>query len=200
MPTFRPLLPLGLAAVLTLAGCSTGDPEPAPTASTTRTGDQASVDAMLAKMDLAGTDARTIVEELDTSVDARPLPLAASVREDALLLGDGQTEVALPLPEDEFYVSLAPFHDQTHECYFHSLATCQGELAQEEVTVRIVTDDGTVLVDETTTTYSNGFVGFWVPRDVAGTIEVEHEGATGSVPFATTEGSPTCITTLQLEA
>lgn len=200
MRTLRPLLPLGLAAALTLAGCSTADPEPAPATSATQGTDQASADALLERVDLAGKDARTIVDELDASTEARPLSMSASVREDVLLLGDGQDEASYPLPEDEFYVSIAPFHEQTHECFYHSLATCQGELADEEVTVRIVADDGTVVVDETTTTYINGFVGFWVPRDMSGTIEVEHDGATGSVPFATTEGSPTCITTLQLEA
>ncbi|HSP59933.1 MAG TPA: CueP family metal-binding protein [Ornithinimicrobium sp.] len=200
MRTIRPLLPLGLAAALVLAGCSTSDPGTTPAAGTAQSSDQASADALLERVDLAGKDARTIVEELDASSAARPLPLTASVREDVLLVGDGQEEVALELPEDQFYVSVAPFREQTHECYYHSLATCQGELAEEEVTVRIVADDGTVVVEETTTTYSNGFVGFWVPRDLEGTIHVEHDGATGSVPFATTEGSPTCITTLQLAA
>ena len=115
-----------------------------------------------------------------------------------MVVGNGAEEVSVPLPDDELYVSIAPFVETTHECYFHSLATCQGELVGEPVEVTITDAGGDVLVQETTTTYSNGFVGFWLPRDVEGTIEISAGDLTGSVPFATSEGSPTCVTTLQL--
>ena len=85
--------------------------------------------------------------------------------------------LAAALPEDQFYVSIAPYVDQTHECYYHNLASCQGELVGEDLDVTITSDDGEVLVDETVTTYDNGFVGFWLPRDIEGTIEVEFDGS-----------------------
>ena len=91
--------------------------------------------------------------------------------------------------------ALEPFAD---ECYFHSLATCQGELVDEPVEVTITDADGVVLVEESATTYSNGFVGYWLPEDVEGTIEITQGDLSGNVPFSTTEGSPTCVTTLQL--
>lgn len=84
------------------------------------------------------------------------------------------------------------------KCYNHSLATCQGELANEDVTVTIVDDQGKVLVDKQGKTYANGFVGVWLPRDARGTVTVTHDGVRGSAPFATTEGSPSCMTTLRL--
>jgi len=95
-------------------------------------------------------------------------------------------------------VSIAPYIETTHECYFHSLATCQGELVDEPVDVRITDADGAVLVEESATTYANGFVGYWLPEDVEGTIEITQGDLSGNVPFSTTEGSPTCVTTLQL--
>lgn len=59
--------------------------------------------------------------------------------------------------------------------------------------------DGEVLVDETRETFDNGFVGFWAPRDIEGTLTIEHEGQTGAVPISTlNEDDPTCITTLRL--
>lgn len=187
---------LGLAvagvAALVLSGCAVAEPEA-----------EAPVDGpeadLLAEYDLDGMSGREIVQQLDTSPQERPLAFAASVREDEVLISDGaEQEVAVDLPEDEMYVSIAPYVDRTHECYYHSLATCQGELVEEPVAVTITDEDGTVLVEEDATTYTNGFVGYWLPKDISGTIEVEYEDRTGSVPFSTGEGDPTCITTLQV--
>lgn len=179
----RPIALAGIAAAaLILSGCATSAGEA----------------DLLAQHGLDGLSGQEVVEQLDASADARPLALSASVRQSEVLVGDGSTEVALGLPEDQQYVSIAPFVDSTHECYYHSLATCQGELAEAEVSVTITDDDGKVLVDEVTETYANGFVGFWLPRDVGGTIEVVYGDYAGSVPFSTTDGSPTCITTLRL--
>lgn len=155
-------------------------------------------DDVLADLGLDGLTGQDIVARLDASAESRPLDLTASVREDEVLVGDGTTEVAVPLDDSQFYVSIAPYVEITHECYFHSLATCQGELVEEPVDVRITAADGEVLVDESTTTYVNGFVGFWLPEDVEGTIEVTQGDLGGRVPFSTTEGSPTCVTTLKL--
>ncbi|MFK5635465.1 MULTISPECIES: CueP family metal-binding protein [unclassified Ornithinimicrobium] len=177
-------VPLALALTLALAACSGGEQD----------------DPLLAELGLDGSSGQQIVEQLEASTDHRPLSIGASVREDHLVVTDGTDETTVPLPQDEFYVSIAPYMDQTHDCFYHSLGTCQGELVGEEVAVTITGADGTVLVDETVTTHTNGFTGFWLPRDVeGGTIEVVHGQHEGRVPFSTTEGSPTCITTLQLE-
>ncbi|MCL3860393.1 CueP family metal-binding protein [Actinotalea sp. K2] len=184
------------AATIVLAGCtSDGGTAPAPEPEqSTAAGDA----DLLVDLGLDGLSGQEIVERLDTSSQGRPLGFAASVREDEVLIGDGTIEVAVELPGDQLYVSIAPYVGSTHDCYFHSLATCQGEMVEDEVHVRIVSDDGDVLIDETATTYANGFIGFWLPRDVTGTLEVTQDHLGGSVPFATTEGSPTCVTTLQL--
>lgn len=177
------LLPAAIAAAaLVLAGCASPDPAA----------------QFLETHGLAGLSGKEVVDQLDASDTPRPLPYVASVREDEVVLGDETTEVTLDLPEDEFYLSIAPFVSSTHDCYYHSLATCQGELVETEADVTITAEDGSVLVSETVTTYPNGFVGFWVPRDSAGTIEVTVGDLTGSVPFTTSDGDPTCITTLQL--
>lgn len=156
-------------------------------------------DSLLAEHGLDGKSAQQIVDELDASATERPLAFSASVRENELLIGDGTSEVTLALPEDEFYVSVAPFVDTTHDCYYHSLATCQGELVGQDLAITITDSLGEVLVDEETTTRANGFVGYWLPRDVTGTIEVSYDDYEGSIPFSTTDGSPTCITSLRLE-
>ncbi len=140
-----------------------------------------------------------VIDELEaTPVDDRRDDLIASVRPNAVLFTiDGGPETSVPL-EDEFYLSFAPYVSQTHDCFYHSLTTCVGELQNEDVTVTITQDDGTVLVDEATTTYDNGFYGVWLPRDVQATLTVESGGRTGTATIGTGEDDLTCLTTLPL--
>lgn len=186
----RRLLLATLTPLVLLAGCaSTDSGATAPKAE----------DGLLAEHSLAGKDAVQIIDELDRlDLEERPTDLMASVQVDELVLSDTEDEVALELPEDRFYVSVAPYVTQTHECFYHSLTTCTGELGGEDVRVTVTDDTGKALYDEQTTTFDNGFVGIWLPRDVSGTIEVEYDGKRGEVDFGTGEEDPTCVTTLQL--
>ncbi len=147
-------------------------------------------------------DAKQIIEKLDTmSVADRPSDLIASIRPGELLLTDDQERSStVPMPDDEFYVSLAPYVDQTHDCYFHSLTTCLGELQNKEVDVT-VTDDATaeIVVDQTLRTYDNGFVGLWLPRGLTATLTIKYGGRTVTSGISThSDDDPTCLTALRL--
>lgn len=187
-PARRTLLAAGGAALLLLAGCTGAGTETDTTA------------AFLAAHDLAGMDATQIVEHLEAlPLDEQPTELLASVRPDELVLADETQEITLPL-DAGFHLSIAPYVQQTHDCFHHSLTTCRGELADTEVTVK-VTDDATgeVLVDEPMTTYENGFVAMWLPADVKGTVEITTaDGLRGTQQISTGEDGATCLTTLQL--
>lgn len=126
------------STIALLAGCASPTPE----------------DDVLAGLGLDGLTGQEIVTRLDASTESWPLDLTTSVREDAVQIGGGATDVTVPLADGTFYVSIAPFIHATHEYYFHSLASCQGELDEEAVEVRITNADGDVLVDERTTTYT----------------------------------------------
>ena len=90
------------------------------------------------------------------------------------------------MPDDEVYISVAPYREQTHDCYFHSLTTCLGELANAEVQVTLTSDDGEVLVNETRQTYDNGFIGiYWIPRGIEATLTIDHKGQTGTTTIST---------------
>lgn len=207
----RPLL--GLSAVLAatalvLAGCS-DSPDASPSASSPATSAgagssagsapaESAAQAMLARHGLAGLNPEQVVEKLDQSPDARPLAFGGSVRRGEVILMEGEQQATLPLSGDRFYLSVAPFVDSTHECFFHSLGGCQGEMVKRDIHVMITTQDGKTLVDEDTTTYTNGFVGYWLPKDITGTLKVTADGRTGEVPIATSADSPTCVTTLKL--
>ncbi|WP_199849844.1 CueP family metal-binding protein [Blastococcus sp. Marseille-P5729] len=178
---------------LLLSGCNSDADTDTPPAASSAAADFIEVH------DLEGKSTKEIITELDKTDEDLMTQLVGSVRYDVVELTDGETAETVSLPiEDEFYLSMAPYVDKTHECYYHNLASCQGELVDQQLDVTITADDGEVLVDETVTTYQNGFVGFWLPRDIAGTISVSYDGKSVEAPFATGADDPTCVTTLQL--
>jgi hypothetical protein len=125
----------------------------------------------------------------------------ASVRHGELSLSPmGSDEpTVVDLPDDLFYLSVAPYVEHTHDCYYHSLTTCQGELAGETMHVTITDrDTGEVLVNGATDTFDNGFVGFWLPAGIDATIQVEYAEYTASQDISTGPHDPTCLTTVQL--
>lgn len=61
----------------------------------------------------------------------------------------------------------------SHDCFYHSLTTCLGELDNEDIQVTI-TDDA------------------------IGLIEVSYQGRTGTTEFSTTDDGATCVTDLRL--
>ncbi len=154
---------------------------------------------LLEAYELGGLNAREIIDRLEvTPLDERPEGLMASVRPEALVLSGDEGEEELPLPDDVFYLSVAPYVDATHDCFFHSLTTCVGELGGQPVSVEVVDDAGEVVLSAGEVLNDNGFIGLWLPRGLEGTLVVEAEGRTASVPIATGSEDPTCLTTVQL--
>lgn len=179
-------------SALALAGC-TATPSPTDTA--------ADEVGLLAAADLTGRDVTGIIDHLDVvPVDVRRQDLTAIVRPDQLILSTPDKEMSLAMPEDSVYISIAPFVTHTHECVYHSLTTCLGEMRNTDIEVTITDDTGAVLVEETTTTFDNGFIGYWLPRDTSGTITITHGDFTGSSAFSTGADAVTCITDLHLQS
>jgi hypothetical protein len=108
------------------------------------------------------------------------------------------TEVAVPLPDDLMYVSVAPYLQHTHPCATHYMSGCQGELVGEPVHVQAVLADGTVLIDEVMPTMANGFIDLWLPRDQAIDLHMTLGGASVVGLLTTYADSRTCITDLRL--
>lgn len=191
-----PLVIALVAGALSLAGCA-NDAAEEPSAETV-----SAAEAVLDSYGLAGLDATEVIETLDQlPVAERSADLTASVRPTELLVGDASVEEPIPLdlPPGQFYLSVAPYVDATHDCYFHSLTTCQGELAVQEVRLTVVDDaTGEVLVDEVTTTYGNGFVATWLPSGIDATLTVTYGDLSGEREISTGDEDPTCITDLQL--
>ncbi|MDR1795303.1 MAG: CueP family metal-binding protein [Erysipelotrichaceae bacterium] len=184
--------------LLLLTGCN-------PTSTAPKT---LSEEELLAKYGLTGMSIKEMMAYLEESVDDTDA-FNASVHPTYLELTDKASETVIDLPiEDGFYLSVAPYIEETHECYFHNLATCKGELAHVTVHVTFTETDGTVLVDEDLQTYQNGFFAIWLPLDDEGLLEITYISEDGLTYFGSEEittyddpvEDPTCITTIQLIA
>lgn len=151
---------------------------------------------------LANLSAVEIVDKLDTTpLEDRPTDLIASVRPDEIVFTNAdEVSVSMPMPDDKFYLSFAPYKEFTHDCYYHSLTTCVGEMQNAEVKVTVVDEEsGEHIVDETMTTFDNGFLGIWLPRGIDAELTVEADGLTSTSPISTKASDDlTCLTTLPL--
>lgn len=107
-------------------------------------------------------------------------------------------ELAYDLSEEDFFVSIAPYINETHPCTNHSLTGCQGELVEEEFDVYIEDTEGNVIIDEKVKSQTNGFFDLWLPRDKTYRIKIERDGKVSESEISTFENDGTCITTMQL--
>lgn len=124
---------------------------------------------------------------------------SASITSKQLIVTDSNDKsLTYDLPEDEFFLSIAPYVESTHPCATHSLSGCQGEMVEEEFSVYIDDMEGNVVLDQTMKSQSNGFIDLWLPRDRKYRITVESDGKTAKSEISTFENDDTCITTMQL--
>lgn len=158
-----------------------------------------SQNAVLKRYQLDGLTFEAMVEQLEAGLnDTRGL--VAYINTTHLVLETKHQTLKIPIPEDLFYMSIAPFINQSHYCVTHYLTQCRSELAQETFHIKVVSSDGTVLIDEYRTSETNGFIGLWLPKDTEATLHVSYDNLHVNAPISTYEDSPTCITTpLQLE-
>lgn len=202
------MLPLKTAAsfaalilLLSLTACADGGADNASAGTGASAGLGADANAILAKYDLgAPASATDLIDQLQAQpLSERPDGLMASVRVDELLLAGAGEEVSLALPEDEFHLSIAPYLTDTHECFYHSLTTCVGELGDEDFHVTI-TDDASekVLFDGDITTFENGFFDVTLPAGLDITVLVDDGERSVELPLGTRAEDPTCVTTAQL--
>ncbi|KAM9862934.1 CueP family metal-binding protein [Leucobacter sp. BZR 635] len=188
------LVPLLAAAALLFTGCASAPAEE-------EAGPPAALE-QIAALGIDTSDPQALVEGLDTlPIASRPSPdtLVASVQPHEVVLQPG--DISLPLSDAGFYLSIAPYVDQTHPCSFHSLTTCLGELRNTPIELTITdAESGEVVTSEITVTADNGFVGVWLPRDGEFDVRIVGEQGTAETRVQTHEDSPTCLTTMQLTA
>lgn len=158
--------------------------------------------AILNAAGFSATTAVDLVNQLEATPEhLRPKTLMASVQPTQVVLSDttSGTKVSVPLPEDKYYLSVAPYRNQTHDCHNHSLTTCKGEMGNESFKVTVTDSAGTTLSNEEKLAADNGFVGLWLPRGFKGNVTLADAtgSATTSIDTAAPD-APTCITTAKL--
>lgn len=103
-------------------------------------------------------------------------------------------EVVVPLPEDQMVVSVASYLAHTHPCAAHTMSSCQGELVEVPVQVKVSSQDGSIILDEVMT-LPNGFIDLWLPRDQVLYLQLHLDGYYARGVITTLVASNTCVTT-----
>ena len=111
---------------------------------------------------------------------------------------DGR-EVKKSLPDNEMYVAIAPYLNNTHTCEIHHLSSCQGEMGKKPFKVIARDENGQVLFDSEITSMINGFFEMWLPRDRTINFKITQDVYSADLIVKTTRNSKTCITTAQLK-
>lgn len=143
------------------------------------------------------SDTRRIVEELE---NATTQEVTGVVYQGFIEINENGKKTKIYDDQDMFYVSIAPYIEYTHAWTLHNLAGCQAELKNTNFQVVLKNNEtGEILFDGIKSTYNNGFMGFWLPRDADYTIELETQGKSGIFQFSTDAFSPTCLTEYQLQ-
>ena len=138
---------LFISISLLLAGCSTNN----------RTLESVGLDGLTGKEILVGV--------ADGSIEMTGFGL--SVYDDELIVLIDSEKLSVEMPEDEFFLSVAPYENDTHTCLIHSATGCSGELKNESFYVEFIDEDGNVLLSEMMSTMGNGFIDLWLPRDIS---------------------------------
>lgn len=106
--------------------------------------------------------------------------------------------VSIPLG-DEFFISVAPYVKQTHECDFHVPTGCTGEMINKKMHLKITNQEtGEVIKDEQVQIQKDGFLDLWLPRDQNFVFEFTYKGKKATEVLGTFKDNRTCITTMQL--
>lgn len=157
---------------------------------------------------LAGCAGKKVLNESDTqdikqlvneySVHNMKDQSASITSEQLIVTTSNKKKLTYELPENEFFLSIAPFVKETHPCAIHSLTGCQGEMVEKEFDVHIADTEGNVILDQTMKSQANGFIDFWLPRDKTYRITIKHDGKIAESEISTFKDDNTCITTMQL--
>jgi hypothetical protein len=162
------------------------------------TSNQKKSETFLSRYDLQSLGVVEIINVLEQKND-EPVGFNASVTSTKLLLSDDKDAVELDIPTELFYLSVAPFINQTHPCATHSLVTCTGELQNETLRV-LITDSDTdeLILDQDIVTSPKGFAGLWLPSGKNIEMTITYKGLVATKRLSTFEFDDTCETTMQL--
>jgi len=156
------------------------------------------LDVFLETYELDGMNLKSVIQTLETVANEEE-GFKAGITGSHLLLSDQDESYEIELPAGEFYLSIAPYINQTHPCSNHNLVTCRGEMKSETFHV-IITDLGTneVVIDTNYQSTPQGFFGVWLKQNKNYEITINYNGMSATTQVVTSPESNTCLTTMQL--
>lgn len=134
----------------------------------------------------------------DFSTDKLSAEGASITSHQLIVTSEDKSKTTYDLPQEEFFVSIAPYVNETHPCEIHSLTGCQGEMSNESFDVKVTDQNGNVVIDDKLQAHDNGFIDIWLPRDRVYEVEIGHGDKSSKAQISTYEGDQTCISTMQL--
>ncbi|MFK5883520.1 MAG: CueP family metal-binding protein [Candidatus Izemoplasma sp.] len=152
---------------------------------------------ILVELGLGGLTAKEILNGI-ASNEITISNYTISVTDDVLLINYDNKNISLEMPKDEFYISVAPYIDMTHECFFHSPTECRAELSNESFYITLIDLEGNIVLDSYYESLNNGFIDFWLPRDIEGVLSITYGDLTSVKMISTFSGDATCETTFKL--
>lgn len=152
---------------------------------------------LLARYNLQDLSVQEKIDYLEASVEDSN-KVSASVTPSSLVLTLEGRQFVYPLPDNQFYLSIAPYINQTHPCGTHSLVSCRGELVNTTFDVRIESSELGVIIEDQITSHSNGFFGVWLPKNEQLSITITYLGMRASTVLSTSDENNTCLTTMRL--
>jgi len=72
-------------------------------------------------------------------------------------------------------------------------------MALKSFQVKGIDQNGEIVIDQTVNTLRNGFMELWLPRERLISLSIKHLGLATKGFLATSDDSPTCVTTFQLK-
>lgn len=148
---------------------------------------------LLEKYDLVGLSTEEIVSRLD-SITSEDKGFKASISSTKLTMSENGVEVEYDILSDLFYLSFAPYINNTHPCKTHYLSSCRSELKNELFNVTITNDSGEVLFSKEVKSMENGFIGIWLPSGIKGTLKINYGDKTAESEISTLSTDNTCLT------
>lgn len=118
--------------------------------------------------------------------------------EELVIVFPDDRKVIIPQPDNEMYIAIAPYVNETHSCETHYISGCQAELKSRSLLISANTENGQILA-KTLQSLNNGFIEVWLPKETEITITINYNGKIAEEKISTFEGDRTCITTMQLK-
>jgi hypothetical protein len=155
------------------------------------------LDLFLETYELDGMNLKSVIQTLEAVANEEE-GFKAGITGSHLLLSDQDESYEIELPAGEFYLSIAPYINQTHPCSNHNLVTCRGEMKSETFHV-IITDLGTneVVIDTNYQSTPQGFFGVWLKQNKNYEITINYNGMSATTQVVTSPETNTCLTTMQ---